>query len=185
MNQIARTKDAGLKTVEKYYLSLLNMTLIPSEQVLHVCCKELEASLQVANPKDAARWAKIMVAAYPNSNVADPDNYALHITSEFAKCPLSLCPKVVKEITRVCKRLPSRAQVFAIIKQLADHREMLLKNARIMIDHHLAIKEESARKERQEKMLKDHQEKYGCSFWNSLRKNCPKVLASLNKQENT
>lgn len=99
-------------------------------------------------PKDkAAEMAQILVGSYPRHAVDAPEIYARAIVSLLVEYPAKIASAAIDRVTRSCKFIPTRAEVFdALEMQMAPLRalEVRARTMRQRIEAARALEESAA-----------------------------------------
>ena len=86
--------------------------------VLLLAVSEVEKLSAPCGPDSGKRWAKTLVGAYPAREMNSPEIFMHAIAADFAEFHDLVCREAFVKITRNCKFLPSRAEVFQTLTQI-------------------------------------------------------------------
>ncbi len=83
----------------------------------------------------------MLCCTYPAREMADPEIFARMLTSVFEEVPEDIGLEAVDRITKQCRFLPSRAEVYEMTSELMGRRQ----HARLVAEQHLEVHEELRR----------------------------------------
>ena len=101
----------------------INSALLPVD-VVHQAAIELAAALEPAVNDDAVKITALLIGSYPKHAVDDPDIYTRAMKSVVAEYPRAVGFAAVDALTRKCKFIPTRAELFEELeRQVAPLRQ--------------------------------------------------------------
>jgi hypothetical protein len=97
--------------------NLKDAPLVPRDD-MPALMAELKRCMTSCADSDASKLSELLFGSYPNHKVADPDAYSRGVVSILAEYPLTVAARAVDLVSRKCKFLPTRAELFDELERL-------------------------------------------------------------------
>jgi hypothetical protein len=97
--------------------NLKDAILVPRDD-MPALLAELKRCMTPCADSDASKLSELLFGSYPNHKVADPDAYSRGVVSILAEYPLTVAARAVDLVSRKCKFLPTRAELFEECERL-------------------------------------------------------------------
>lgn len=94
-----------------------SLPLVPADALKRVKA-ELVLAHKPCDPDEAVKFSAMLVGAYPKHTIDEPAIYTRGIVSLFAEYPPSVAASAVDLLTRKCRFIPTRAEVFEECEKL-------------------------------------------------------------------
>jgi len=105
----------------------------------HICeqvIAELEDSLTPAGMKTASAWAKMLMGAYPQKELRDPEVFALSVSFDLQEFPADVIEATVHHVRRTCRFTPTCADVYDAATKLLSERTTILRRCQAHLYEH-------------------------------------------------